>query len=128
MLLSTFDRVELASKLLKHYSRVRYVDHIFLIWHNPKTKPPPEIEEQAKKAKYPPITILRFVDVLGGSYWTFGVMLSFFVCAYLLYGNPCNPNHSDNWTLTTVRCSSKFAYRLQNLFAVPIASKVGSKL
>ena len=53
VVLSTFDRTELAMKLIKHYARSKLVDRIFLIWHNPRVNVPREVTDLAKSIKRP---------------------------------------------------------------------------
>ena len=57
VVLSTFDRIELAMKLIKHYARSKLVDRIFLIWHNPREQVPDEVKDLAKSIKRPSPTV-----------------------------------------------------------------------
>ena len=61
VVLSTFDRTELAMKLIKHYARSQFVDRIFLRWHNPRVDVPKTVIELAKEFKRPspPVYIIR---------------------------------------------------------------------
>ena len=59
VVLSTFDRVELALKLIHHYSKSKIVYHIFVIWHNPREEPPKIMTFLAEQKRNPPVTIIK---------------------------------------------------------------------
>ncbi len=59
VLLSTFNRYELVMKLLGHYTKSKYVDHIYVIWHNPREEPPRMLTFLAEQKKNPGVTILK---------------------------------------------------------------------
>ena len=59
VVLSTFDRTELAMKLIKHYAISKLVDRIFLLWHNPRVNVPKAVTELAKKIKSPAVYVIK---------------------------------------------------------------------
>ena len=59
VLLSTFNRVELVVRLIHHYTKSKYVDHIYIVWHNPRETPPRIMNFLAAQKKHPAITILQ---------------------------------------------------------------------
>ena len=58
VLISTFDRHKLAAMFVNHYSKSKYVDQIYVIWHNPN-KATPNLLSATVKKRTPPVTILK---------------------------------------------------------------------
>ena len=52
VILSTYDRPTLTTKMVDNYLQSKLVEHIFVIWHNPNTDPPIEMEKTS-------VTILK---------------------------------------------------------------------
>ncbi len=63
IILSTYDRPKLTIKMIDNYLQSQYLEHIFIIWHNPNTDPPQELINKTRtKRPYlspPYVTILK---------------------------------------------------------------------
>ena len=59
VVLSTFDRTELSTKLIKHYAINKFVDRIFLLWHNPRVNIPKAVTELVKEIKSPAVYVIK---------------------------------------------------------------------
>ncbi len=63
IILSTYDRPKLTIKMIDNYVHSAYVEHIFVIWHNPNADPPQELMNKTRsKRRYvspPYVTILK---------------------------------------------------------------------
>ena len=58
ILISTFNREKLAAMLVNHYSKSKFVDQIYVIWHNPN-KAIPSLLSATVRNRTPPVTILK---------------------------------------------------------------------